>query len=412
MDSEHRPPFSDNAQHSPTQGDDDDDMASVVSSEDESVLCSDEEDDAEQGEATDFDLETLKNTLHNAHSLCLDAGWPKTDITNYEDDDLMDPAADEFQTAPNIVYSRNDKEVVSQRNLYESSGLPESISGRPRLSTIGPTFERNRCTVTMIYGDYYYCAKHAKRRKRYVIASDGSEGSQYAINWAMGAVLRDGDETLIVSVMETDSKLDALHDNAEEVGGLTMNQRIREDMAIFLANQAYVLLQRSCLGVKVSCQAIHAHNARHMLLDLIDFYAPTMVIVGSRGMHTIRGMLGSMSHYLVQKSSVPVMVAHNKLQLPLLPRGKAAVVNNVRMRHTRLDQAVTEKSSNVADRGDEEEAKDEKESGTDRHRKEDERLNRLNRKSLERRNKHATESYTQEKNQGALENQAASLAIE
>jgi nucleotide-binding universal stress UspA family protein len=45
------------------------------------------------------------------------------------------------------------------------------------------------------------------------------------------------------------------------------------------------------------------------MTDLIDFLEPTMVIVGSRGLGKLKGiLLGSTSHYLVQKSSVPVMV--------------------------------------------------------------------------------------------------------
>lgn len=365
-----------------------DDAASTYSTDDESVLFTDDGgDDDDEDPDEDFDVNTLRNTLYNAHSL----GCGKSDlvecsaVTNYEDEDLLDPAADEFQTAPNIVFSRNEKELESQRGLYASSGLPVSIPGRPRLLTIGPLFERNRCTVIMEYGDYKEWSHLARRPKRYVVASDGSEGSQYAINWAMGTVLRDGDETLIVSVMETETKLDALEDQHEDPMRRSMHQRIRQDTAVHLAHQAFVLLQRTCLNVKVSCQALHARNARHMLLDLIDFYSPTMVIVGSRGIETIRGVLGSMSHYLVQKSSVPVMVAHNKLQLPRLPRGKADVVNNVRMRHMRLDQAVTEKSSNATDHEHDEDETKTTDRSAERNREQDERLNRLNRKSLERR---------------------------
>lgn len=46
-----------------------------------------------------------------------------------------------------------------------------------------------------------------------------------------------------------------------------------------------------------------------MLIDMIDYHEPTLVIVGSRGLAKIKGMLlGSVSNYLIQKSSVPVMV--------------------------------------------------------------------------------------------------------
>lgn len=378
-----------------------DDAASTYSTDDESVVFTDDGgDDDDDAADEDFDVDTLKNTLYNAHSLgCYTSdGYDPAAMTNYEDEDLLDPAADEFQTAPNIVFSRNEKELESQRNLYVASDLPVSVPGRPKLVTKGPLFARNRCTVMMEYGDYRTAAQQTARPKRYVVASDGSEGSQYAINWAMGTVLRDGDETLIVSVMETETKLDFPDDHhLFELNRSAARQRMRQDMAVLLAHQAFVLLQRTQLAVRVSCQAVHARNARHMLLSLIDFYSPTMVIVGSRGIETIRGVLGSMSHYLVQKSSVPVMVAHNKLQLPRLPRGKADVVNNVRMRHMRLDQASTEKQSNATDHDHDDDDDDKNtlteeqvaernaEREAERKNKESERMNRLNRKSLERR---------------------------
>ena len=157
-------------------------------------------------------------------------------------------------------------------------------------------------------------------------------------------------------------------------------------MAIFLCHQVFVLLQRTQLGVRIACQAVHSTNARHMLLDIADFYSPTMVIVGSRGVDGIRGMLGSMSHYLVQKCSVPVMVCHNKLQLPRLPRGKADVVNNVRKRHMRLDQAAVEKLSSRPEPQDEEEEGEHVQADREqREQRDSERMERLNRESLARR---------------------------
>jgi hypothetical protein len=67
------------------------------------------------------------------------------------------------------------------------------------------------------------------------------------------------------------------------------------------------LLQRTKLNVKISCQAWHAKNARHMLLgtlgflvfqrhltcdfylDIVDYVEPTMLIVGSRGVGQLNG---------------------------------------------------------------------------------------------------------------------------
>jgi nucleotide-binding universal stress UspA family protein len=58
-----------------------------------------------------------------------------------------------------------------------------------------------------------------------------------------------------------------------------------------------------------------------MICDLLDYYSPTMCIVGSRGLGSLKGiLLGSTSHYLVQKSPVPcVRPALSRLS-PLLTR--------------------------------------------------------------------------------------------
>jgi hypothetical protein len=132
-------------------------------------------------------------------------------------------------------------------------------------------------------------------------------------------------------------------------------------MAVILARRALAVLQRTRLSVKVSCQAIHARHSRHFLLEMVDFYEPTMVVVGSRGLNSLKGvLLGSFSNYCVQKSPVPVMVVRKRLKLPALPRGRGDVVSNVRRKHISLDQAIIEKDANVAEVPKEEEPKEEK----------------------------------------------------
>lgn len=62
--------------------------------------------------------------------------------------------------------------------------------------------------MTLTQGDPAEALKSAGRMlpKVYLVASDMSDESLYAIQWAIGTVLRQGDELLVVSVMETDSK--------------------------------------------------------------------------------------------------------------------------------------------------------------------------------------------------------------
>lgn len=63
------------------------------------------------------------------------------------------------------------------------------------LQTGRPVFQRDRCTISLTQGDPERALKTSGRRPRtYVIASDLSDESRYAVEWGIGTVLRDGDE--------------------------------------------------------------------------------------------------------------------------------------------------------------------------------------------------------------------------
>lgn len=62
-----------------------------------------------------------------------------------------------------------------------------------------------------------------------------------------------------------------------------------------------------------------------MLIDLIDYIQPVLVITGSRGLSRLKAtILGSTSHYLIQKSSSPVMVTRKRLKAPSRPKRAVA----------------------------------------------------------------------------------------
>jgi nucleotide-binding universal stress UspA family protein len=191
----------------------------------------------------------------------------------------------------------------------------------PPLQTSRPVFKRDRCTITITQGNPEGKTGDRKQR-RYVIASDLSEESRYALEWGIGTVLRDGDQLLIVTVVENESKVDPAIPNSADRALKLRSQQERQGLAYILVRQATGLLQRTKLNVSVACQAWHAKNSRHMLLDIVDYNEPTMLIVGSRGLGQLKGiLLGSTSHYLIQKCSVPVMVARRRLKRP--PRHSA-----------------------------------------------------------------------------------------
>jgi len=128
------------------------------------------------------------------------------------------------------------------------------------------------------------------------------------------------------------------------------SQQERQGLAYILVRQATSLLQRTKLNVVVSCQAWHAKNARHMLLDIVDYNEPTMLIVGSRGVSQLKGiLLGSTSHYLIEKCSVPVMVARRRLKRP--PRRSAHLTKNhahVSLAEAGIDRVAPKVDQDVA----------------------------------------------------------------
>lgn len=95
------------------------------------------------------------------------------------------------------------------------------------LDTSRPQFARDRCTIALKHGDPESACEAADRSGRtYIVCSDLSEESRYAVEWGIGTVLRDGDDMyvhllrffihllfyvryrMIVTVAETDNKLD------------------------------------------------------------------------------------------------------------------------------------------------------------------------------------------------------------
>ncbi|GAA5927716.1 hypothetical protein JCM3775_006062 [Rhodotorula graminis] len=243
----------------------------------------------------------------------------------------------------------NPRTSLPPRRRPTRSGTLSSAAPKLELHTGRPTFEKNRCTVTITHGEPDRVLEESggrKQRRRYLVASDLSEESMYAIQWAIGTVIREGDECIIVSVMETDTKLDQDHPDAAAKQSKIANQRERQAACLQLARGATALLERTRLNVRIVCQAIHAKVPRHMLVDMIDYLEPTLVLVGSRGLTRLKGMLlGSTSNYLIQKSSAPVMVTRRPLRVSRTVHRKLASLD--RMPRTSLADATIDKESHA-----------------------------------------------------------------
>lgn len=163
--------------------------------------------DEDEDDIDDFlDPVTERNTEHNA--IVTPVAAP--DVLNGIDEAEPDPLGEGVNVVvppepyfPSTLNSLDRSNTRSKRNPRRRKSVKhhEPLPFR----TSRPVFQRDRCTITVTQGDPV--AKLGARRKRtYVVASDLSEESRYAVEWGIGTVLRDGDEMLIATVVENESK--------------------------------------------------------------------------------------------------------------------------------------------------------------------------------------------------------------
>jgi hypothetical protein len=168
---------------------------------------SDEEDDDDDDV---LDPVTERNTEHNAIVSPVAPPDAANAIDEAEPDPLGEgvnvvvPPEPYFESTLNSGGSttRSRRNPRRRKSVKHHDPLPHHTSR--------PVFQRDRATITVTQGDP--AGKIGERKKRmYVVASDLSEESRYAVEWGIGTVLRDGDEMLVVTVVENESKGVALY---------------------------------------------------------------------------------------------------------------------------------------------------------------------------------------------------------
>ena len=161
-----------------------------------------------------FDEETEKNTEANAFFYEGDAsgvGGKAPDGT--AGDDRLDAYGEEIEQdvlgeGPNVI---EPPPSVFASSLHAPKRSKSLKTGFEMTTTI-PTFARDRCTITITQGDPDDALEKSGRRlRRYVVLSDLSDESRYALEWAIGTVARDGDELFVISVKEDENKGVCMH---------------------------------------------------------------------------------------------------------------------------------------------------------------------------------------------------------
>jgi hypothetical protein len=150
----------------------------------------DSDSDAESPENDEFDPVTEANTERNA--LVVPEDMPEADgeISDPlgEGQNVVVPLEPYFPTTLN--HSTNPRNPRRRKSLRNHEPL--------QLKTGRPVFQRDRCTITITQGNPAAMVTAQDRKsRRYIVASDISDESRYALEWAIGTVIRDGDELCV-----------------------------------------------------------------------------------------------------------------------------------------------------------------------------------------------------------------------
>lgn len=216
--------------------------------------------------------------------------------------------------------------------------------------------EAHRAVRIIYRGEYNKIAQTAdeehRRLRKYLVATDLSDESTHALEWAIGTVLRDGDtlvaiycvdeETGIYSsgadgagatggtggvpndpkaMKEQASALNTIASSKSAPGSLLqlmggdsanntprgspappststrgggngeMNKAEEERQRAVrdITDRVLRLLRKTQLQVRVVVEVIHCKSPKHLMTEVIDLVSPTLVVIGSRGRSALKG---------------------------------------------------------------------------------------------------------------------------
>lgn len=192
--------------------------------------------------------------------------------------------------------------------------------------------------LRIIYrGDWRKVVQDAREEQRhlrkYIVATDLSDESTHALEWAVGTVLRDGDTMLCISCVDEEAGIAAPGSSPQTTddtktmkeqgaalnvvtnskapitpGGSVLEvqktgqgsdtpvtpakSKAEEDRykaVRDITERVTKLLRKTRLQVRVIVEVLHCKNPKHQILEIIDVVSPTLVVVGSRGQSALKG---------------------------------------------------------------------------------------------------------------------------
>jgi hypothetical protein len=115
----------------------------------------------------------------------------------------------------------------------------------------------DRSVMTIIRGEFLEMERSRQytRQRKYLVSSDLSPQATYAMEWAIGTVLREGDILYVTQALGKDEE--------------PCSERDREQNCQALAEETKRLLKRTRLQVRVVIEVVAAKVPKHMIIEMV-----------------------------------------------------------------------------------------------------------------------------------------------
>lgn len=147
------------------------------------------------------------------------------------------------------------------------------------------------------------------------IAIDGSEHSKYAFKFYLDHVRKPSDKLYLVHAVEINSVLHSTqwYSSPYSFDRETLMKCLDEEKEkIKKKLEGYAALLKEA-GVDGTVKSIHAESPGEGIIKAANENKSDLIIVGSRGMGTIRRtFIGSISDYVLHHSPVPVLICRHE----------------------------------------------------------------------------------------------------
>ncbi|ORZ23317.1 hypothetical protein BCR42DRAFT_404477 [Absidia repens] len=145
--------------------------------------------------------------------------------------------------------------------------------------------------------------KRTRRSRTFLVATDLASYSDHALHWTINDVTDDGDELVVLRVVSVD-----MNDKKSVIEATLKReeQRAREDATKVMDRVMATGSEDNKISVVIE---FVVGKIQEKIQDMISMYQPSLLVVGTRGLSEFQGMLlGSISKYCLQHSSIPVVV--------------------------------------------------------------------------------------------------------